>query len=205
MKWRITGQAGIIESHLREALQMEPENVFANAMFGEWVLLTHGSLEEAKAHFTAALNSGKAKTFVRACQLEGMIYDDDLGVRAELIRVANQMRKDNDPIGNDDKGRIHSYFSTTIGTDAELREVVSAASPDEVWATYEWISPPATEASDFNKMEASFIQANIDEVSGKREEALQIYRSLDKELKQRKDSGPRVSQRVRDAVQRLSH
>jgi hypothetical protein len=49
------------------------------------------------------------------------------------------------------------------------------------------------------------IQANIDEVSGKREEALQIYRSLDQELKQRKDSGPRISQRVRDAVQRLSH
>lgn len=32
--------------------------------------------------------------FVRGCQLEGMIYDDDAGVPAELIRVANQMRKD---------------------------------------------------------------------------------------------------------------
>jgi hypothetical protein len=76
--------------------------------------------------------------------------------------------------------------------------------PDEVWATYEWVSPPA-EASDFNRMEARFIQANIDEVSGKREEALQIYRSLDQERKQRKYSGPRISQRVRDAVQRMSH
>jgi hypothetical protein len=205
LKWRITGQAGIIESHLREALQMEPENVFANAMFGEWVLLTHGSLEEAKTHFTTALKSGKAKTFVRACQLEGMIYDDDPGVRAELIRVANQMRKDNDPISDGDRGRIHSYFSTTIGTDAELREVVSAAPPDEVWATYDWVSPPSVQASDFENLERRFIQANIDEVSGKRGEALQIYRSLDQELKQRKDSGPRISQRVRDAVQRLSH
>ncbi|HWZ78889.1 MAG TPA: hypothetical protein VNX87_20265 [Candidatus Sulfotelmatobacter sp.] len=134
-----------------------------------------------------------------------MIYNEEPGVRAELIRVANQMRKDNDPISDDDKGRIHSYFSTTVGTDAELREVVSAAPPDEVWATYEWVSPPASEASDLNKMEARFIQASIDEVSGKREDALQIYRSLDQELKQRKDSGPRISQRVRDAVQRLSH
>ena len=58
LKWRITGQSGIIESHLREALRMEPENVFANAMFAEWVLLTHGTLEEAKAHFSAALKSG---------------------------------------------------------------------------------------------------------------------------------------------------
>src|SRR5690348_4307856 len=133
-----------------------------------------------------------------------MIYNGEPGVRAELIRVANQMRKDNDPISNDDKGRIQTYFSTTVGTDAELREVVSAAPPDELWATYEWVCSPAAEASDFNKIEARFIQANIDEISGKRE-ALQIYRSTDQELKQRKDSGPRISQRVRDAVQRLSH
>jgi hypothetical protein len=174
-------------------------------MIGEWLLLPPANLEDAKTHFATALKSGEAKPFVRGCQLEGMIYNEEPGVRAELIRVANQMRKDNDPISNDDKGRIHSYFSTTVGTDAELREVVSAAPPDEVWATYEWVIPPAAEASDFNKLEARFIQANIDEVSGKREEALQIYRSLDQELKQRKDSGPRISQRVRDAVQRLSH
>jgi tetratricopeptide (TPR) repeat protein len=205
LRENITGQGGITESHLREALRIDPENVYANAMIGEWLLLPPANLEEAKTHFATALKSGKAKSFVRGCQLEGMIYNEEPGVRAELIRVANQMRKDNDPISSDDKGRIHSYFSTTIGTDAELREVVSAASPDEVWATYEWVSPPAAEASDFNKMEARFIQANIDELSGKREDALQIYRSLDQELKQRKDSGPRISQRVRDAVQRLIH
>ena len=112
------------------------------------------------------------------------------------------MRKDNDPISNDDKGRIHSYFSTTVGTDGELREVVSAAPPEEVWATYEWVSPPPSEASDFNKLEARFIQASIDEVSGKREEALQIYRSLEKEIK---DPNLRISRRVQDRVRRLSH
>jgi hypothetical protein len=175
-------------------------------MIGEWLVLPPANnLAEAKSHFATALKSGKAKAFVRGCQLEGMIYNDEPGVRAELIRVANDIRKDNDPISDDNKGRIHSYFSTTVGTDAELREVVSAAPPDEVWATYEWVSPPINDASDFDKMERRFIQANIDEVSGKREEALQIYRSLDKQLRERKDSGPRISQRVHDAVQRLSH
>jgi len=147
------------------------------------------------------LKSGKAKSFVRGCQLEGMIYNEEPGVRAELIRVANEMRKDNDPISGSDKGRIHSYFSTTIGTDAELREVVSAAPPDQVWATYEWVSPPLAEASDFDKMERRFIQASIDEVSGKPEEALQIYRSLQREIK---DPNVRLAQRVRDAARRLN-
>jgi hypothetical protein len=171
-------------------------------MIGEWLLLPPGNLAEAKTHFAVALKSGKAKPFVRGCQLEGMIYNDEPGVRAELIRVANQMRKDNDPISDTNKGRIHSYFSTTVTTDAELREVVSAVPPDEVWATYDWVSPPLAEASDFDKMERRFIQATIDEVSGKREEALEIYRSLQKEIK---DPNVRIAQRVRDAVKRLSH
>jgi hypothetical protein len=202
LKSNITEQGGIMESHFREALRMDPENVYANAMIGEWLLLPPASLEEAKAHFATALKSGKAKAFVRGCQLEGMIYNEEPGVRAELIRVANEMRKDNDPISDANKGRIHSYFSTTVTTDAELREVVFVAPPDEVWATYEWVSPPLSQASDFDKMERRFIQANIDEVSGKREEALQIYRSLEKEIK---DPNVRIAQRVRDAVKRLSH
>jgi tetratricopeptide (TPR) repeat protein len=201
LKWNITKQSGIMESHFREALRMDPDNVFANAMLGEWLLLPPANLTEAKTHFATALNSGKARSFVRGCQLEGMIYNDEPGVRAELIRVANEMRKNNDPMSDSDKGRIHSYFSTTVGTDAELREVVSAVPADEVWATYEWVSPPLAQASDFDKMERRFIQANIDEVSGKREEALQIYRILQKEIK---DPNVRIAQRVRDAAQRLS-
>ena len=205
LKSNITGQGGIVESHLRESLRMDPENVYANAMMGEWLLLPPANLAEAKTHFATALKSGEAKTFVRGCQLEGMIYNDEAGVRAELIRVANEMRKDNDPISDSDKGRIHGNFSMVVGTNAELREVVSAVPPDEVWATYEWIHPQTADASVSDNWERRFIRANIDEVSGKREEALQIYRSLDKELNARNDTSPYVLRRVRDAMQRVSH
>jgi hypothetical protein len=201
LKWRIAGQSGIIESHLRAAVQMDPHNVFANAMFGEWALLTHGDLEEAKMHFATALKSGKSKTFVRDCQLEGMIYNDDAGVPAELIRVANQMRKDKDPIGDDDRGRIRWNFSLTE-SDAELKQVLSSVPPEELRATYEWLSPRDSEGSDLStRMERRFVEAYVDEVSGKREEALQIYRSLETETK---NSDPLVSKRIRDAVLRLS-
>jgi len=204
LKERITGQSGIIESHLREALRMDPENVYANAMLGEWLLVPPANLEEAKTHFAAALKTGKAKRFVRDCQLEGMIYNDEPGVRAELIRVANEMRKDNDPISDDDKSRIHGNFSMTIGSNAELKEVVSAAPPDEVWSTYEWTHPQTTQAAISDDWERRFIRANLDEVSGKRAEALQEYRSLETEMKARQETSPYVLKRVRDAIQRLS-
>jgi hypothetical protein len=202
LKARITGQDGIVESHLREALRIDAENVYANAMIGEWALLPPGNLDEAKAHFATALKSGKAKSFVRGCQLEGMIYNYDPGVPAELIRVANQMRKDNDPISDSDRGRIHGLIAA--GTDAELREVISAAPPAEVWATYEWVNPPTTDESDFASRERRFVRANLDEVSGRSEESLRLYRSLYKELNERKDVSPFVLKRVQDAVKRLS-
>jgi tetratricopeptide (TPR) repeat protein len=199
LKWKIVGEDGRIEEHLRRALQMDPSNVYANAMLGDFMLQTGGSVAEARAHFDAALKTGKVKDFVRGCQLESMIYNNSPGVRGELIRVANQMRKDNDAISDPNKSRIHSYYSPTIGTDAELREVVSAVPPDEAWATYQWVSSPESD-SEHNAQEQRFIQANIDEVSGKKAEALKIYRDLAQETAK---SDGRLPQRVRDAVRRL--
>jgi hypothetical protein len=115
------------------------------------------------------------------------------------------MRKDNDPIGDSDRDRIHGYFKLAAGTDAELREVVSAAPPDEVWATYEWANRPTTDESDFDSMERRFVRANLDEMSGKSEEALALYRSIYKALNERKDPSPFVLKRVQDSVKQLSH
>jgi hypothetical protein len=52
------------------------------------------------------------------------------------------------------------------------------APPEEVWATYEWIYPETTSEFKSEDMERRFVQANIDEVSGKSEEVLQTYRAL---------------------------
>ena len=88
-----------------------------------------------------------------------------------------------------------------LGTDADIREVVSAVPPDEAWETYRWANAEAR-ASAPSSIEGRFIRANLAEVSGKQEEALQIYRELEIELK---DPRVRVAQRVRDAVRRLTH
>jgi tetratricopeptide (TPR) repeat protein len=199
LRAKILGENGRIEEHIERALQMDPDNVYANAMMGDLLLDSPGSLDQAKTHFAAALKTGKAKTFVRGCQLESMIYNDSPGVRAELIRVVNDMRKNGEQLGDSNRGRVHSYYSTTIGDDADLRKVVSAVPPDEAWETYRWVSPPDDPA---DSQEARFIRANIDEVSGKQTEALGIYRQL---VNETKGSPVRLNQRAREAVKRLEH
>jgi tetratricopeptide (TPR) repeat protein len=200
LKWKIAGEDGIVEEHLLRALQMDPANVYANAMMGDFILQTGGSLDEAKAHFATALKTGKVKPFVRICQLEGMIYNDHPGVRAELIRLANQMRKDGDFLGDANRGRIRSCFSSIVTTDVELREAVTAVPPDEVWETYQWLSPPDPDPSSFKAMEARFVQANIDETSGQRAQALEIYRELVSKVG---DPNASLARRSRAGVKRL--
>ena len=50
-----------------------------------------------------------------------MIYNYDSVVAAELIRVANQMRKDTDPISDSDRGRIRGYFKLAAVQDSVKR------------------------------------------------------------------------------------
>jgi tetratricopeptide (TPR) repeat protein len=197
LKEKMLCESGLIEEHLRRALKMDPANVYANAMLGDWLLETNSSLDEAHAHFATALKSGKVKAFVRGCQLQSMIYNNAPGVRGELIRVVNDMRKNGESLGDGNRSRIHSYFSPTVTDDSEVREAVSAVPPDEAWATYRWVCP-SDNAPD--SQEARFIQAHIDEVAGKKSEAVQIYQQLAKETG---GSPASLAQRVRDALKRL--
>jgi tetratricopeptide (TPR) repeat protein len=96
------------EQALRQALALDLSNVYANAMLGNWLLQTHGSLQEALHCFDIALKSGKQRPLVREMQLGGMIYNDDPGVPAELIRVADQMRVNGEPMDERFKSRLRA-------------------------------------------------------------------------------------------------
>jgi tetratricopeptide (TPR) repeat protein len=208
LKMRVENEDGIVEENLRRALQMEPGNVFANAMLGEWLLDTNSKMDEARPYFATALKSGKERTFVRERELRSMIYDDNAGVRAELIRVANDMRKNGEPISDEDRSRIHSYFVPVVTDDAELREALTAVPPDEAMATYDWLAQSSSSSSNsdstsYKSVEREFVLANLAEDTGKKNEALQQFKQLQQEINKLKMEGS-VAERVNAAVKRLS-
>lgn len=192
---------GPVQENYQRALNMDPTNVYANAMIGNWLLLTKRSLDEAKKHFGIALQTGKARPFVRECQLAGMLSDDSPVVREELIRVVNDVRKEGGSIADDHRRRIHAYYDPAVASDDELREILAAVPPDEAWATYQWVDRPFAEVRSFDSIDQRFIQATIYEISGQRAEALQLFRQLQTETK--KSDNP-LARRIRSAVRRLS-
>jgi tetratricopeptide (TPR) repeat protein len=171
-----------VEEVFRRALEMDPANVYANAMMGDWLLQNNGRLEEARKRFAIALDGGKARPFVRECELGSMIYNWSPGVRGELIRVVNDMRKQGEPLDDDHRSRIHTYFPRGSGSDSDLQEVLTAVPPDEEeWATYQWIDRPLMHEEPFTRVEQQFIQASLWEIARKRDEALRLFLQLQQE------------------------
>src|SRR5260370_26682176 len=81
------------EKSFRRALDVDSRNVYANAMLGNWLLQNGERLEEAKQHFSLALESRQDRPFLLHYQLGGLIYIDDIQARIELTSVPNQIRK----------------------------------------------------------------------------------------------------------------
>lgn len=189
------------EQNLRAALAADPTNVYANAMLGNWLLQTNGSLAEAIQRFDIAVASGKARPLVRTFELGGLIDHDEKGARTELIRVANDMRKSNEPLDADNRRRIRvTCFDPIIAGHGELEECLTAVPSDEAWATYLWLNNNSAGGDDRPQVR-EFVYANLLELNGKKQESLAKYRTLQKELKSQPGS---LKERVDAAVTRLS-
>ena len=189
------------EQNLRAALAADPSNVYANAMLGNWMLQNGGSFTEAIQHFGTAESSGKARPFVRALELGGLIHLDKKGARAAVVKVANDMRKSDEPLVETFKTRIMGFCFDPVVTDHdELAESLVAVPADEAWQTYLWLDDNA-EHLQSHALVRDFIQANLLELSGKRPEALQQYRLLQPQLKNGSSS---MKESVDAAIARLA-
>jgi tetratricopeptide (TPR) repeat protein len=187
------------EQAFRRALAMDPSNVYANAMLGNWLLQTGGSLEEALGHFDTAVKTSKQRVLVRQMQLGGMIYNDRAGVPPELVRVANQMRINGESMEERHKRQVLTVYSPVVRTQDELAQVYSALQPADGWATYLWLD----DRNNVDGAQREFVHAGILEAGGDRSQALDIYQRLRRDLERRNAAGS-LAQQVDAAVKRLA-
>jgi tetratricopeptide (TPR) repeat protein len=186
------------EDNLRAALKLDPNNVYANAMLGNWLLETNGDFDEAMRHFDTAAATGKERTLVREFELGGLRYLDHKGARAAQVRVANEMRKGGEPLSEDDKSHIVSSCFAFVDEREELMEALTAVPPDEEWKTYLWLDD-GPESED-HAATHEFIQASLLEIGGDKAGSLAKFRDLQTQLKNEPGS---LQSEVDAAVERL--
>jgi len=121
---------------------------------------------------------------------------------SELLRVANDMRKNAEPIP-EQRERFHilwSNFETRLRNHDELVQSLSVLSPADTEATYEWLSTGQQDEASKRWMH-DFVIANLREISGNRAEALAQYTSLRKQLQ---NTGSILTPYIDQAIKRLS-
>ena len=77
---------------VHSAVEMDSTNAYAHAMWGHWILWQHGSIDQGRRHFATAVASGSHRDFVRFMQIAALRNAHDSAARAEVIRVASEMR-----------------------------------------------------------------------------------------------------------------
>jgi tetratricopeptide (TPR) repeat protein len=192
------------KQNLQAALKLDPSNVYANAMLGNWMLQTKGNFTQAAGYLRNAVSTGKVRPYVRRMQLGGLIYDETPGARAELIKAANEMRTGGESLSESRKRSILAFCcNPTLTNHAELVESLSAVPKDDAWKTYLWLddSPQEGQYEAVQRLTHEFIEANLTEITGDQPEALKKYLLLQQELSEQRGS---LKTSVDEAVARLS-
>ncbi len=166
----------VAEQNLRAALQVDPTNVYANAMLGNWMLQNGGDRTEAVNHFRTAVATGKVRPFVRRFEIGGLSHDEG-PLLPELFRTANEMRKDGEPLDDLSRSRVLYYCLNPPFTEEEtLSAVLTSVAEDDAWKTYQWLvaglEPKRPQTT------SDYIHATLLRVSGHKSEALAVYRTL---------------------------
>jgi tetratricopeptide (TPR) repeat protein len=185
-----------------QSLSIDPSNVFANAMMGNWLLQTRGDTAAAAQHFEGALATGKERPLVRQMQLGGLLYNNAPGMHAAFAKALNDMRSNNEPLDPGIKSRAGYLYDVTSSQGNEYRVVLAAVPPADNWKTYLWISPPAP-ADAGEQLRRDFVHASLAEFSDDRAGAVSEFRTLLPKLKAQGMSY-RMTDYAQSAIKRLS-
>jgi hypothetical protein len=215
--------------HYRRALELDPRNVFAHTMWGFEILSADRSaaLDEAKKHFSAAVESPEEREYVRRVQISALLWNPwaplvlkphRRGItperKNEAIRVVNEMRANGEPKPpprNWDAGSIKRNMWNIYFFDADSLNpgFLAALPPEDHLHTFGWLF----QKSDFPTTEESwvvvylFVLAQLEERRGDPKRALMLYQSVRGEFERKRFDDPRIARiagRAGEAIKRLS-
>lgn len=194
MRWKDLRDPGIDPTGLyREALQQDPGNVYAHALWAHWLLrnrfASQGDVDEALKHFEAALAARRDLPFVRTLQLGAMLGTDPFG--KPLVQVLNQMRLNQEPLSDTVRQRAWSYHYQHAWREGVSVNVLQALPPDQGLATFEWLFT-APEASDSRHASWVLLRALLQAQAGQGAAARDALQAELKALRAAKASGPVV-------------
>ena len=178
--------------HYQKALATEPANVYAQAMWGHYLLSKRQPLKVASVRFEAALVSGRERAFVRKLQFAALLNDPSIDTLTEAARVASDMRRKSEAIDEETREWLwRNVYSSNLylGNWRVQRErFLSALGDAESPQTFEWLFPESQVREDRRDL-WRFFMASLEQASGASSAARARYESLLADLQRKRSSG----------------
>jgi tetratricopeptide (TPR) repeat protein len=171
------GRTGLDPTQVyREATAEDGHNPYAHAMWGHLILWQScEQISEAKDHFTAALAAAREGDYVRRMELSALLNCHTQQSDLEVIRVANDMRKEGRRPDDGERGHILDIYSHEFTPKtAETILFVNAVPPAEHVAMFRWLFDDL-QSDENGRASRIYYLAELHEAAGQREDALSNY------------------------------
>ena len=169
-----------VNGNLKAALAEDPNNVYAHAMSGHWLLWEGDDINAAETHFKAALATGRVHDYVRGLQLAALENHNSPEHDIEQLRVADEMRKAGEAMQPRNRHDIFWRVFTANMHSPDFSKVLTVLSPADTEATYDWLDD--TKANEGKPSARAFTMAGLKEATGDRDGALSAYKELKKQM-----------------------
>ena len=204
LRWR-DGQRELDPAErYRQALAADSPNVYAHTMLAHWTLWNGGSLDDADRHFATALKSSRERPYVRRLQLAALANRSNDTTDLDMLRVANDMRVNNESMEPEDRARIWDvYYSRFLASPsrASTEPLVAVVPPADQLATYRWMFEKSGYAESKGLL-YEYVLARLQDAAGQGSEALATYRSVRSKAPGNGDG--RIRAAVDSAIARLA-
>lgn len=183
LRGRAGGGSGDPESHYRQALTIDPSNVYAHTMLGHWIAWRGGDLAEAARHFASALTDGRDRPWVRAMHFAALrnrpgeaadVLTMELGL--ELIGGGEAVEDDwSRELLRATERHLGPHCRRTSPPDDLATAGTGPGLPDQA-RLLEWLRDAGL--ADHERVSAEFFRACLLEADRQPEAALRAYRDL---------------------------
>ncbi|HEY2843962.1 MAG TPA: hypothetical protein VGJ09_09935 [Bryobacteraceae bacterium] len=185
-----------------EAVKKDPNNPYAQAMWGHWILWNQGNIAEAEGHFASAVLSHREQNYVRQLQLSALMNVHEDPYDEEVVRVANAIRKEQGSIDPPTRKRIFStiYYFRMLPVRGSTPAFISAVPPADHVATFRWLFD-TLELDDSQAPLRSYYLCALQEAAGQRDAALAGLKQIQQKIAGRSGS---LLNAVEAGIKRLS-
>ena len=183
-----------------KALESDPANPYAHAFSGHWKMWSNAPVDAAMGEFTKAVAANRERPFVRGVQVSALLNRSGVDARVELVRVANDMRKNGEPIDGRLLRELRTVYHAALSDTPLGERLIGALPPAEQLALVDMVkagSSPAAGSDD----SLDVARALLEEAAGQPASAVKAWRAV--RANQVEATSP-LARRADAAIRRLS-